>query len=167
MTREFERPFLDPEYIRRTFRFLVACTGNAGRAEELLQRVSVNLLRTATILRSGPELQSYMLAAARNEVLKEQRAGLLRRETPLREEHLLFPARAASAAAEAETREEALRLQRAILALDLELREVLVLHAQEGMTFAAIAELTGVPVSTLGNRYQAALGKLKETLHER
>jgi RNA polymerase sigma factor (sigma-70 family) len=49
-------------------------------------------------------------------------------------------------------------------ALPPDQREVLHLHAFEGMTFQEIADLAGESINTISSRYRYAMGKLRQTL---
>jgi len=54
---------------------------------------------------------------------------------------------------------------RALQALPLEQREVLVAHLWGGLTFEQVGELTGVSASTAHRYYHAGLAALRERLH--
>jgi RNA polymerase sigma-70 factor (ECF subfamily) len=56
------------------------------------------------------------------------------------------------------------RIERALAALPLEQREVIALKVDAGLTFAEIAEVTGVSPNTAASRYRYALEKLREHL---
>lgn len=55
-------------------------------------------------------------------------------------------------------------LEKALSSLPAEQREVLVLKLDSDLTFAEIAQVLGVSVSTLGSRYRYALEKLRNAL---
>ena len=64
-------------------------------------------------------------------------------------------------------RREAIELvTRALAELTDPLREVLVLHHYEGMSFEQIARLSGTPASTLKSRFALALTRLRLRLQE-
>ena len=56
------------------------------------------------------------------------------------------------------------RLQQAVYALPAEQREVVTLKIDGELTFAQIAEVVGVSISTAASRYQYALKKLRSSL---
>jgi len=59
------------------------------------------------------------------------------------------------------------RVAEAVAELAAEHREVLVLKEYEGLTFAEIAEVTGLPLSTVKTRLYRALGALRGRLEAR
>ncbi len=65
---------------------------------------------------------------------------------------------------ELERDEERARLAEALRALPAEQREVVVLHAIAGLTFAAAGEVLGVSRHTAASRYRYALDKLERIL---
>jgi RNA polymerase sigma-70 factor (ECF subfamily) len=65
---------------------------------------------------------------------------------------------------EASTREEAVRLRRALDGLDAEYREAVVLRDLEGLSYEEIAEATGTPVGTVRSRIHRGRAALRETL---
>ena len=56
------------------------------------------------------------------------------------------------------------RLQRALLALPAEQREVVALKIDGGLTFAQIAQVMDVSINTAASRYRYALEKLRSSL---
>ena len=60
--------------------------------------------------------------------------------------------------------DERLALESAIRDLPPDQREVLHLHAFEGMTFKEIADLAGESINTISSRYRYAMGKLRQML---
>jgi RNA polymerase sigma-70 factor, ECF subfamily len=57
-------------------------------------------------------------------------------------------------------------LTAALTALPEEQRTAVHLHVWEQMSFAAIADLQGVPLQTVASRYRYALGKLRQALQD-
>lgn len=64
------------------------------------------------------------------------------------------------------TREDVVRLRRAIDDLDPEQREALVLREFQGLSYEEIAEATGVPVGTVRSRLFRARSELRERMEE-
>jgi RNA polymerase sigma-70 factor (ECF subfamily) len=58
------------------------------------------------------------------------------------------------------------RLQRALVALPLEQREVIMLKIDGELTFAQIAQVIGASMNTAASRYRYALEKLRKLLEE-
>jgi len=65
---------------------------------------------------------------------------------------------------EAERREEAVRLRRALAGLEEEYREAVVLRDLEGLSYEEISEATGVPVGTVRSRIHRGRAALREQL---
>ncbi|MDP3864454.1 MAG: RNA polymerase sigma factor, partial [Rhodoferax sp.] len=60
--------------------------------------------------------------------------------------------------------DQALDLQRCLLRLPPEQREILLLVSMEGMSYADIAKVTGVPLGTVMSRLSRARGRLQALL---
>jgi RNA polymerase sigma-70 factor (ECF subfamily) len=73
---------------------------------------------------------------------------------------------AESAASLLERREESDALLRAVADLPMELREVLALRHDAGLSFEEMARRLNVPASTLKSRFAAALRRLRERLSD-
>lgn len=67
----------------------------------------------------------------------------------------------------AAAREELLRLRGALERLPYELREALILHSVQGMSYQEMHEILGVAVTALKNRVVRGRARLKELLGER
>lgn len=61
-------------------------------------------------------------------------------------------------------KEESMRVNRALVQLPFEQREVVVLHLHGGMKLQEIAELQAVPLKTIQSRYRYGLDKLRSIL---
>jgi RNA polymerase sigma-70 factor (ECF subfamily) len=74
--------------------------------------------------------------------------------------------RTAPADAVCQQQESFQMVSRAVAELPEPLREVLVLHHYEGLSFEQIGRLTGTPASTLKSRFAAALERLRRRFQE-
>ncbi|RMG10684.1 MAG: RNA polymerase sigma factor [Planctomycetota bacterium] len=148
----------------RAYRLALAITRDPTASEDVVQEVFLRLLRRAEPPRAE-SVEAYVTRAVRNAAY-----DLLRRRGA-RERAL----RRAAERAESQTREAPagedrapadLELETALAALPTEQREVVHLRVREGLSFADVARLTGVPLGTVHSRYRYALNRLRKLLGE-
>jgi RNA polymerase sigma-70 factor (ECF subfamily) len=123
---------------------------DAASAEDALHEVFAKLLTQRTIIDNE---QRYLRRAVRNECYSALRRRASRGEAPLIEP-----------VGPDDRPEERLALESAIRDLPPDQREVLHLHAFEGMTFQEIADLVGESINTVSSRYRYAVSKLRQML---
>ena len=129
-----------------------------GAAEDLVQNAFVRLAQQAP----PPERPlPWLYRVVRNEALAAFRSAARRR----RRELVASAVEAWFSAAE--DRLDGDHATRLLAQLPLELREVIVARLWGGLTFEAIAQLTGCSLATAHRRYQAGLAGLKERLEGR
>ena len=160
--REGDFPAFDAlfgRYAERIHRFLSHRVGDAARAEDLTQETFLSVIRARGRYVAGGTFRQWLYAiaanAARHEVRARRREGERMRE--------MATSSPTSGQGEAATvHERAVRQALALLADGQ--REVILLHAYEGMTFAEIAQVlrtTGVAARVRAHR---AYRKLRELL---
>jgi RNA polymerase sigma-70 factor (ECF subfamily) len=147
-------------YARHSNRIYAYCrrvVGDRNKADDLFQDTFLRLLQSSNEEKEMTNLSGYMIKIARNLCLKyktQQNVNLVSIE-------------------DFEIAEEGNELERTELsnlismALDLlqdEYREALVLQAYDGMSYAEIAEIQEVPVTTVRNWIVRAKQRLKEIL---
>ncbi|HVX86205.1 MAG TPA: RNA polymerase sigma factor [Phycisphaerae bacterium] len=126
----------------------------APLAEDVVQEVFVRLAGQAE---APPNPRAWLLACTRNgafDALKGARRRRARDAAAVQERRPLFEHAA-------ETALEASEAQAALAALPATEREIVTLRLWAGATFAEIAALLDVPLSTVHQRYRAALEALK------
>jgi RNA polymerase sigma factor (sigma-70 family) len=141
------------------FDFLVRMTGNASVAEDLVQNVFVRILKYRATWRDEGRFETWLFRKARNvgaDYFKQRMADALIDEladhpspTPLASDTLGH-------------RREVERLQRALLLLRDDKRELIVLARYRGMKLEAIADLLGVEVGTVKVRMHRAVKELRD-----
>jgi RNA polymerase sigma-70 factor (ECF subfamily) len=143
-------------YGPRMFRVAMALLHDRQEAEDAVQDTFTSLVRSRQHLPQVNDLAAYLFATLR------RAAGRIGRRQG-RES-----ARRAELATLAEDRRDhatdtphADRLRRAVGALPAEQRTVIALKIEGELTFAQIAEATGVSVNTAASRYRYALEKLR------
>ena len=135
------------------FRYALMLLADHSAAEDAVQQVF------AAVMRQPGQLDNpahYLRRAVRNECY-----SALRRRPSQRvlSEPLLEPVEL-----ERVSVEERIALERALVALPVEQREVVHLHVFEGMTFKEVAEASGESINTVASRYRYAIEKLRTEL---
>jgi len=166
-----EQPRLDADAVHTIYerwhtdvrRFLLATTGDADLAEELLQAAFGRLVETGQAVRPQ-SVRGWLFKVAHNELrLWKRRAAMHSR--------WLGDARPRAAAGpvpweEAIRGEEQAVVRRAVADLPPEQRRVVEARIDQGKSFAVIAAEEGLPLGTVLTRMRLALGKLRRALGE-
>ena len=138
------------------YAFLLRLSGRRSVAEDLFQETWLRLARSGAELRPDSELAGWLFTVARNafrSYLRAQRSSLTNAE-------LVEIAAPGSAAEGLELSE----LERGLLTLPLDERELLLLVAVEGMAQDEIARMLGVAAPALRQRVTRARAHLGEVL---
>lgn len=135
------------------FRYALMLLADHSAAEDALQQVFAAVMRPRTQVDHPAH---YLRRAVRNECY-----SVLRRRTrePQISEPLLEPVLPQAVSAD-----ERIALERAIVQLPPEQREVIHLHVFEGMTFQEVADATEESINTAASRYRYAIEKLRTLL---
>lgn len=149
----------------QVFHYLLVILRERGAAEDVMQSVFVKVHANLRHLLDAKDPSLYLLRMARNAAV-DYRETRNRTRTVSLESVVLRPSPELSVADQISLEEQVGRLQRALFELDEESREVVVLHRLENRSLADIAEVLGVPASTLSYRYRKALQTLKEKFGE-
>ena len=145
----------------RLLNYFLRMTGSRPASEDLVQEVFVRMLRYRDSYRGeGGGFTTWMFSLARHACIDYLRRSKVRNHAPLPEEE---PAGHGPAVDETvATRESIEVLQRALLLLPPEKREVLILRRWDFRKFDEIAEILGCPVGTVKVRAHRALRELKQ-----
>jgi RNA polymerase sigma-70 factor (ECF subfamily) len=146
------------EYGSALYRYAAMILADTAAAEDAVQQVFAALLRLGARAAAGKDVH-YLRRAVRNECY----SILRRRKT--RTAVGLEPILEARVGADPEP-EMRLAIERALHTLPAEQREVVHLHAFEGLTFQEIADACGESINTVASRYRYALAKLKDVLSQ-
>jgi RNA polymerase sigma-70 factor (ECF subfamily) len=146
------------EYRTRLHQYALSLVRNREAAEDAVQDAFLGWVRQLAAGKAPRQPAPYLYASVRNRCLDRLRR---RPEVALDETHvelLVAPA--------GDEERIGLRhaLNRLLLALPGEQREVVVLRTWHDLEFAAIAELQGIPVNTAIARYHYALARLNKEL---
>jgi RNA polymerase sigma-70 factor (ECF subfamily) len=146
------------------YRLCWSATGNHADADDAAQETFVRLFRSLSSYDASRPFAPWLRKIAWNTSLtvrRDARAGVPRlpeSEAP----EAVDPSPDPSAAAE--RKQETERVAGAMAGLPAELRTVLVLRAVEGLSYAEIAESTGVPAGTVMSRLSRARERLAALL---
>lgn len=145
------------------YAFLVRLSGQVSLAEDLLQETWLRLARSAPDLPAGTQLRPWLFTVARNLYRSHRRWSLLDGER-LRQFHLV-PATDSPSPFEALASSQTERaLERAIVRLPLEMREVLLLCAVSGFEPVQAASVLGITPEATRQRLSRARARLRELL---
>jgi RNA polymerase sigma-70 factor (ECF subfamily) len=146
-------------YHRPLFEFLARMTGNAAAAEDLVQDVFVRVLKYRASWRDEGRFQTWLFRIARN-----ARADYFKTrgdDAPL-EEAADHPSPVPLASETLARSRDAARLERALMLLREDKRELIVLARYREMKLEEIAELLGVETGTVKVRMHRAVKELRE-----
>jgi RNA polymerase sigma-70 factor (ECF subfamily) len=146
---------------RPVARFLFRYTGRADLVADLCQEVFLRVYRAGPRYREAGAFPSWLFRIALNAA---RDAARRRRPVPLPDIEMIDPS--AGADAVCRQRELAGLMAREAAALPERLRVVLALRHDEGLSFEAIARLTGAPAGTVKSRFAAALSRLRARLEQ-
>jgi RNA polymerase sigma factor (sigma-70 family) len=145
---------------RPLFDFFARMTGNRQASEDLVQDVFVRILKYRSTYRNEAQFTTWMYHIARNtrfDQFKKKRPELV-----FPEEEIQTPAHGISAVRQVEHDQEKELLEQAMLKLNQDKRELLVLARYREMKYEQIAELLGVDVGTIKVRVHRAMKELRE-----
>ena len=155
------------------FSFLLRMLGDRERAEDLAQETFLRIVKGAQAWEERARFQSWMYAIARNLCTDRARRDRFRKTESLDQEPVEGaggtivdgvpdPGPLPDQAAESERLRPL--LQRALLSLPPDQREVFILREQAGLPFREIAAITGANENTVKSRMRYALDGLRKAL---
>lgn len=160
------RPHLD-----RLYRFAYRLCGSRAEAEDLFQDVLVKAFAKLDDLIDVQEPGSWLCRVMYNLFIDNKRRFARQRLVSVEESQLpgqsvdtLPGAIALDPAADAEQRDNIIRLEKALERLSDEHRLLVLLHDCEGYKLQEIQEITGNPIGTIKSRLHRARARLREIL---
>ena len=144
-------------YSSRIFLYCRRVLGDTPQAEDVFQETFLRFLNSVDVNRKMTNVPAYLLRIARNLCLNAKRS---KKHNIVAFEDFNYPVHN-----NAYEREELTQL--VATALDLlseEYREAFVLQAYNGLSYAEIAEVVGVPLTTVRNRVVRAKKKIQQIL---
>lgn len=140
--------------------------GNQDDAQDAAQDAFLKCWRARNSLPEVRNVQAWIYRVALNAGKDLQRNSWRRRVRPLSGAPLRDGASGNSPPAAYQDREDLDRLQRALLDLRPEEKEVFLLRQNGVLTYEEIAKLRSVPVGTVKTQMRAAVTKLRQALSE-
>ena len=154
--REYETPLTG---------FAVTLVKDHARAKDVVQDTFLSLNRQDPAKFIGGNLKSWLFTVCRNRCLDHLRKD--KRLNPLEDSHLrLVPSADPGPSDLIELDERHLQLQAYLQKLSDNQRDVIVLKFQQGLSYAEIAEHTGLSVGNVGFLLHSALKRLRSLLPE-
>jgi RNA polymerase sigma-70 factor, ECF subfamily len=161
----------DREAVRRIYEkykhelvgLAVALLKNTATAEDVVHDVFVSFLKLERFQLTG-SLKGYLATCVANAARNVIRTNSRHNQNTL-DDAQPIESKTNSPDYEVIFGEEKRLLTHAIWELPYEQREVVMLHVQGGMKFAAIAESQKVPINTVLGRYRYGLEKLRSALN--
>ncbi len=166
--RSFEETALP--YLDAVYRFALRLCGNTAQAEDLTQETMLRAYKAWHQFQPGTNVRAWLLTIVRNNFINEYRKVKHRAESVdinQIEMHTVFH-EVSEADPEGKFFEQIVDEQvwRAIDTLPDEFKETLLLSDVEGLHYAEIAEVTGVPVGTVKSRLYRARQALQRKLYD-
>lgn len=140
-----------------------ALLSNTHAAEDVLHDFFVSFVKSADRMRLSGNLRAYMATCVAN--LARDRIRRMRLEPAVLEENIPIKSSSPGPELSAIRDEESATLNRAILQLPHEQREVIVLHLQGNLRFTQIARLRSTSANTIRSRYRYGMEKLRSLLN--
>jgi len=151
------------KYKDNLLRLATALLSETAAAEDIVHDVFVNFAQSAEKIKLSGSLKSFLATCVANRVRNKNKAQQQRGTLSLDE--------AVSVVADSPRPQQWIicserfeRLNDALAQLPYQQREAVILHAQIGMKFKAIARSQGVSINTVQSRYRYGLDKLRSIL---
>lgn len=143
---------------------LMFLLGNRDDAQDIAQEVFLKCWRSLDSLTDVTNLKAWIFRVGINAAKDLKRSAWNRRAKPLVGEDIMMVGKETSPVQQMEYQEDLVRLQRAILELRDEEKEVFLLRQNGGLTYEEIAETRHAPVGTVKTQMRSALQKLRKVL---
>ncbi len=142
-------------YAERLFRYAFTLLRDRHLAEDVVQETMVAVWKGAALFEGRSQVSTWLFGIARHQAFRARRGESKGERVPAETDEVPDPAPAV---------ERGLRVQRAVAELPPEQREVVFLAFYEGLPYAEIARVQGVPEGTVKSRMFHAKRKLAEVL---
>jgi RNA polymerase sigma-70 factor (ECF subfamily) len=142
---------------KRVFNYLLRLVSNREDAMDLSQDVFLKAYQNLPKLDDPARFSAWLFRIAHNEAF-----SLLRKRKP--EGELTYETAASTSGAALLPIELSLAVETALKRLNEDQREAVLLKVYQGFKFEEMAEILGIPVSTVKSRLYTALDLLKTTL---
>ena len=144
---------------------LMFLLGNRDDAQDAAQEAFLKCWRSRESLAEVQNLRAWIFRVGMNAAIDLQRTAWNRRAKSFMGEESMLAGREICPEQLLEDREDLERLQRAIVDLRQEEKEVFLLRQNGGFTYEQIADLIDSPVGTVKTQMRSALQKLRKVLN--
>ena len=144
-------------YIPNLRRYARALVGDRDGADDLVQDTLERAVRKFHLWRPG-DLRAWLFSIMHNVFVNQLKARKIAPEVEIDENMIAAPIPTATSV-------DVLDLQRALLCLAPEQREVLLLIALEDMTYADVSGALGIPIGTVMSRLSRGREKLRRLMN--
>lgn len=161
-------------YRRPLFNVILRSVRDRGRAEEIYQDVWMKVIERSGDFRGDAKFSTWLYTIARNQCIDHQRKMRFRGHASLEAaqgetgtslgDRMPNPGPSTETLAAGRLMRE--RITEAVRQLPEEQREVFLLRHLQGMAFAEIAEVVGIPANTVKSRMRYALERLQRALRD-
>lgn len=156
------------EYARSVYMFVYRMLGDSQDAEDVTQEVFVKVWKSIKTYDQDKRFKTWIFSIARNAAIdflrkrKDLVFSTFDTEEESFEEHIKDPGPLPSEVFEQKERRE--ELEKKLLELKPEVREIIVLHEMEELTFEEIGSLTGRSLNTVKSIYRRGMHQLQGLL---
>ncbi|MFD0667370.1 sigma-70 family RNA polymerase sigma factor [Ramlibacter sp. MAHUQ-53] len=147
-------------HVAQLRRYARALTGDRWAADDLLQDTLERACSRWRLWVAGTDLRAWLFTLMHNLFVDQARRALRRPTEPLDEQAL-------EAVAQEPGTAQALDLQRCLMRLPEEQREVLLLVTLQDLAYEDVARITGVPIGTVMSRLSRARARLRDLMEGR
>lgn len=141
------------------YAYALSLARNHQDAQDVMMETFLHVRTGAQGYRPQGKPLAWVFTIARNAFYQQQRAR--GREEPMDAvENISLPL------SDTDRSDDAIVLRQAMAILGVEERQIVVLHAVTGLRHREIAQVLGLPLSTVLSKYNRALGKLRKSLAE-
>lgn len=149
---------------KELFGFLLSLTKNKEDAEDLLQNTYIKIRNGSHLYKKQGTPMTWMCAIAKNQYLDFVRKYGKNRSTDFGEVENYVSEGMSGISDDASGVENRMILEYAFSILGEQERTIVILHMINGLKHREIAELTGLPLSTVLSKYNRSLKKMKESI---
>ena len=149
---------------KQLFGFLLSLTKNKEDAEDLLQNTYIKIRNGSHLYKKMGMPMTWMCAIAKNQYLDFVRKYGKNRNTDFGEVENYVSEGMANVSDDASHVENKMILEYAFSILGEQERTIVILHMINGLKHREIAELTGLPLSTVLSKYNRSLKKMKNSI---
>lgn len=153
-------------YRTRLYSFLLRLTHDEALAADLMQETWLRLAASARALAPDSQPLAWLLRVARNLFISQRRWAVLHQAALAALQLSNTPARLPSALEQIAADATQLRLERALAALPLRYREVLLLIVVEGLAPAEVANMLDITPETVRKRLSRGRAALQRAMEE-